>query len=301
MGKSERSLAFIRIHIAVLLFGFTAIFGELIHLSALVLVWWRVLITSISLLFFVQLGKIIKELPRELLWKYVWIGSLTGLHWLTFFGAIKLSNASLTLICLSTTSFMTSLIEPLIIKRKWDHTEIITGSLMIPGMMLVVNNIELSYLTGMLVGLLSALIAVIFSILNKKYIDRADPYTISFIELTSGWMTISIILLGIIFWNGVPQPFVPATGLEWLWIIILALVCTTLAQILTLKSLKQLTTFTVNLTINLEPVYGILLAALLLKEHHQLNGMFYAGAAIIFLSVFIYPVIQAYQSKPKLN
>lgn len=107
MGKSERSLAFIRIHIAVLLFGFTAIFGELIHLSALVLVWWRVLITSISLLFFVQLGKIIKELPRELLWKYVWIGSLTGLHWLTFFGAIKLSNASLTLICLSTTSFMT--------------------------------------------------------------------------------------------------------------------------------------------------------------------------------------------------
>lgn len=297
MSVTNQSSAYIKIHIAVLLFGFTAILGDLIALPAVMIVWWRVLITSFSLLFFINFGRNLSTLPNHLIKKYGIIGMIIGLHWICFYGSVKLSNASVCLVCMSTTSLFTSIIEPLIVRKKFNKTELFIGSLIIPGMILIVNQLDGSYLYGVIVGLLSALLAAVFSVMNKANIKGADPYTISFIELSSAWAMITI-LVGIFWIFGYPQSvYVPTRWEDWLWLFVLALLCTTLAHVLTLKSLQHLSAFASNLVINLEPVYGILLAIVILKEHKELNTMFYIGAGIILLTVFSYPLLQRINAK----
>ncbi len=295
--SNQQSGAYIKIHIAVLLFGFTAILGNLIQLPAVMIVWWRVLLTSISLLFFIGFGRTLKDLPPALIRKYVVIGIVIGLHWICFYGSVKLSNASICLVCMSTTSFFTSLIEPLVIRTKINKMEMMIGAMIIPGMVLIVNNLDISYYYGIGVGLLSALLAAVFSTMNKAHIKGADPYTISFIEMSGAWVMISLMLGVMAILGFTQQVFFPPSISDWLWLIVLALLCTTLAHVLTLKSLQHISVFASNLVINLEPVYGILLAIFILKEHKELNPMFYLGTAIILLSVFSYPVIQKYSQK----
>lgn len=283
--------AYLQLHLAVLLFGFTAILGDLISLSAIVLVWWRVLITSISLLFFIQFGKRLLQIPKKLILQYMGIGVLVGIHWITFFGSVKLSNASICLVCMATASFFTAFLEPLLLKQRIKSYEIILGILVIPGMMLVVQNIQTDMLLGVWVGLLSAFLAACFSILNKKLIDKADPMSITFLELGSAWLFISLVL-PFFFSSNVGEVFLPI-GYDWIYLLVLALVCTTLAYVLNLLSLKYISAFAANLTINLEPVYGIILAWLILNENEELNTGFYLGCALILLAVFSYPFIKS--------
>jgi drug/metabolite transporter (DMT)-like permease len=283
--------AYIKIHIAVLLFGFTAILGDLIQLPAVMIVWWRVLLTSFSLLFFIQFGKKFREIPLKQIRIYAIIGMIIGLHWICFYGSVKLSNASVCLICMSTTSLFTSLIEPILVRTKFNKFELMLSAMIIPGMLLIVNNIDLSYMAGVWVGLASALLAAIFSTLNKANIKGADPYTISFIELSSAWGMISIMLIFLWISGNQPAVFLPTGMNDWIFLITLALLCTTLAHVLSLQALKYLSAFASNLVINLEPVYGILLAIVILKEHKELNPMFYLGASIILLSVLSYPFL----------
>ncbi len=291
MPLTQNQTAYIQIHIAVILFGFTAILGDLIQLPAVVLVWWRVLITSVSLLFFIQFGKSLIQIPKKQIRTYIIIGILIGLHWICFYGAIKLSNASIALVCMSTTSLFTSLIEPIFFRTKVNKLELILAASVIPGMLLIVNNINTTYINGVWVGLAAALLAAIFSSLNKVNIKGADPYSISFIELSSAWMMITL-LLGIMWIFGYKaDTFLPPNTSDWVYLIILALLCTTLAQVLTLKSLHHLSAFAVNLVINLEPVYGILMAIFILNDHKELSPLFYLGGGIILLSVMLYPYL----------
>jgi drug/metabolite transporter (DMT)-like permease len=290
MESDHQSGAYLKIHLAVLLFGFTAILGNLIQLPAIMIVWWRVLLTSISLLFFIGFGKTLRDLPQTLIKKYVLIGIVIGLHWICFYGSVKLSNASICLVCMSTTSFFTSLIEPLVVRKKINYIEMLIGAMIIPGMILIVNNLDISYYYGIVVGLLSALLAAVFSTMNKANIKGADPYTISFIELSGAWV------MNVFGYS--QQAFLPPTISDWVWLFVLALFCTTLAHVLTLKALQHISVFASNLVINLEPVYGILLAIFILKEHKELNTMFYIGTAIILFSIFTYPMIQKYTQKP---
>lgn len=291
MPLTQNQTAYIQIHIAVILFGFTAILGDLIQLPAVVLVWWRVLITSVSLLFFIQFGKSLIQIPKKQIRTYIIIGILIGLHWICFYGAIKLSNASIALVCMSTTSLFTSIIEPIFFRTKVNKLELILAATVIPGMLLIVNNINTTYINGVWVGLAAALLAAIFSSLNKVNIKGADPYSISFIELSSAWMMITL-LLGIMWIFGYQaDTFLPPNTSDWVYLIILALLCTTLAQVLTLKSLHHLSAFAVNLVINLEPVYGILMAIFILNDHKELSPLFYLGGGIILLSVMLYPYL----------
>jgi len=273
MDSTKR--AYLELHIAVLLFGFTAILGDLIQLSAVMIVWWRVLITCISLLYFVKFGKKLKSIPRDKILKFLGVGVLVGLHWITFYGAVKLSNASVALICFASTSLFTSFLEPAILGRAIEKLQVVMGLMIIPGMWLIVNTVDTNMMNGIYVGLLSALLAAIFSTLNKRLIDDADSYSITFLELGSAWIFISI-LLPILIWNGSDFLFWPST-MDWVYLIILALLCTTLAYILSLRALKHVSAFVANLTINLEPVYGILLAIVLLNDHKELNPRFYMG------------------------
>jgi drug/metabolite transporter (DMT)-like permease len=165
------------------------------------------------------------------------------------------------------------------------------GLLIIPGILLVVNNIDLRYMMGVWVGLLSAFLAAIFSTLNKAYIKNADPYTISFIELSGAWMMITVLMVSMQMTGFSIVAWLPPSVTDWLYLILLSLLCTTLAQVLTLQALKSLSAFALNLVINLEPVYGIFLAVIILKEHKELNLMFYLGATIIVLSVLLYPFL----------
>ncbi len=288
---NPRHRAYLELHIAVLLFGITAILGDLISLPAIVLVWWRVLITSISLLFLIQMGRQLRQLPVALIGQYMAIGVLVGLHWITFFGAVKYANASVCLVCMATTSLFTALLEPLLLRQKIRFYEILLGLLIIPGMVLIVNSLDFSMLYGVGMGLISALLASLFAILNKKLVDRADPMSITFLELSSAWLFICLLLP--FYYQQNPEAAFWPQSLDWGYLLILALLCTTLAYLLALRALKHLSAFASNLTINLEPVYGITLAIFILQENKELSPHFYWGCLIILLTVFGYPFLKS--------
>lgn len=282
--------AYLELHLAVLLFGFTAILGDLITLSALTLVWWRVGLTTLSLLFLVRAGKLWRTLPRHLFWKYAGIGVLVALHWLTFYGAIKLSNASVTLVCMATTSFFTALLEPAILRQRIKGFELLLGLAIVPGMALVVQHTSWDMQWGIVAGLASAFLAALFSTFNKKLIHHASSLDITFIELGASWVFLSFIL-PFYAWLTPEAPFWP-TALDWVYLLVLALVCTTFAYVLALRALNHLSAFAANLTVNLEPVYGIALAWIILHEHEELDSGFYWGVAIILAAVLGYPFLR---------
>jgi drug/metabolite transporter (DMT)-like permease len=275
----------------VILWGFTAILGDLIELPAYTIVFWRVLITSISLFMILSAQKKLVWLKPKMLLIYLGIGVLVGLHWITFYGAIKLSNASITLVCFATTSFFTSLVEPLIVRSKFSLLDMGIGLIIIPAMMYIVNDLSSEYYSGILVGISSAILATLFSSLNKKYVDDADPVMISFLEIGAATIFMAICFPLVYKYMNVTE-VIPTAQTDWLYIFVLAIACTTLPFILSMIALKELSAFATNLVVNLEPVYGILLAIFILKEHKELNGSFYIGAIIITFSVFLYPVIK---------
>lgn len=295
MNPTKR--AYLELHTAVFLYGITAILGKLIELSAVMIVWWRVLLTSLSLLLVVNLYKVVKNMPRSLLLKFMGVGVIVGLHWVTFYGSVKLSNASICLVCFATTSLFTSLLEPLIMKQKIKWFEVALGFLIVPGMLLIVNGIEWSMMLGMAVGIISAFLASLFSVLNKKLIDEIEPLSMTLIELGSAWLFLCLVL-PIYFMFVDTAVFIPSWA-DLGYLLILALLCTTLAYVLNLRALKYVSAFASNLTINLEPVYGIVLAWLILNEDQQLSAQFYWGAVVITLAVFCYPFIRNY-FEPKL-
>ena len=243
-------------------------------------------ITTLSIPFLTKIKEKIAALPPALTVKYMGIGVLVSLHWICFFGAVKFANASISLICMATTSFFTALIEPIVFKRKIKRDELSLGLLMIPGVLLIVNNTEWDMMTGILIGLLSAFLAAFFAVLNKTLVDKAEPLTITFLELGSGWLFLSLCLPIYLIYQP-DAPFMPQ-GLDWLWLLILALGCTTLAYVLSLRSLKHISAFASTLTINLEPVYGIFLAWILLDDSQELSSQFYLGCVLILGAVFFH-------------
>jgi len=288
---NKQSQAYLYIHICVVLWGFTAILGDLIQLPALMIVLWRVLITSISLIALLWYYKKLVKIGFRQFWIFAGIGILVALHWLTFYGAIKLANASIALVCFATTSFLTAIIEPLIVKSKFSFFDLAIGIVIIPCMVFIVNELPSKEYMGVIVGIISALLATIFSTLNKKYVNEADPIYISAVEISSATIFLAVLLPFVYFLDG-PMPLLPADKMDWIYLFILSIACTTLPFILSMISLKQLSAFATNLVINLEPVYGIVLAIFILNEHKELNTNFYVGAAIIMLSVFIYPILK---------
>jgi len=279
----------------VVLFGFTAILGDLIEMAALPIVWWRLLITSLSLIFVVNWIRLKKELGMRQIFIYSGIGVIVGLHWVTFYGSIKLSNASVTLVCMATTSFFTAVLEPRIIGRAFDRVELLLGLFIIPGMAFIVSDLDSSMIWGVPVGLTSALLASLFSIWNKKYIGDGGVLRITFIELTAAFLFLSVLLP--FFWEGAGWDYIRPTLMDAVYLLILGLLCTTLAFSLVLEALKQVSAYVSALTINLEPVYGIFLAYLLLSDHEDVSGSFYLGACIILTAVLGYPLLQRYRKK----
>ena len=286
IGNNLTKKAYLQLHIAIFLWGFTAILGDLISLSAFWLVLWRVAITSATLILLPGVRKSILQLTRKLFGVYFMVGALIAIHWVTFFGAIKYANASVGLVAMATVSLFTAFIEPLYFKRKIRTAEVLFGLLVIPAMLLIVKDLQSDMRLGLGIGLISAFLAAMFAVINKKYVEETDPQAITFVELFSAFLVLAV--MSPIVYTNYDSIWWPV-GLDWIYLLILAVLCTCVAFILHLYALKHISAFASNLAINLEPVYGIILAGFLLGDFEELNYSFYLGVVIILLCVIIYP------------
>ena len=285
MTKINR--AYLELHFAVFLFGFAAILGDLIKVSALSMVWWRILLSVGLFMFYVQVFSEIRRISRSNFLKFLGIGVIISLHWVCFYGSIKLANASVGLICFSATPFFTALVEPFFRKTPWRKVDFIFGLFIVLAMYLIIQSLDFSMYQGVVVGILSSLLAAVFISLNKKYIDVTGPVTILVIEMLGAllFLTLIIPLVYIDDFN----TFYPR-GIDWVYLICLVLFCTMLSFTLHMRALKYISAFTSNLIISLEPVYGIILAIIILNEHRELNFQFYIGVTVMILLVMIYPL-----------
>ena len=266
MKTSTKSLLFL--HISIFLWGFTAVLGKLITISAINLVWWRILFTLITLIFIPTLIKSINEIKGIKQIQIIATGCIVALHWFFFYGSIKLGNASMALTCLSTTSLFTSLLEPMVLKKKFQPTNFLLGLLVTPGIILI-GAFEVKFLDSIVYGILAAMLSALFGLINKKYVSNFKPMVITALELFGGFVFLSIIIAFIWLLDvkslGASLSLISVSDLKYL--IILALFCTTVPFILSLEALKNVSAFTASISLNLEPVYGILLSAFFLAEY----------------------------------
>jgi len=291
--------ALIQIHLAVLLWGFTGVLGRAITLGAPMLVWYRMLFTALFMAAILYYRKQWVRIEGRDMMQLALVGCLMGVHWVAFYGAIKLANASIALICLSTASIFTTLIDAWLHKNKIDLKELLIGALALTGVfvMYLVPEMEksmgkavaadpLPYRNlGILSGVAAALLSSVFTVLNKRIAAKYPARTMVFYEMGTGWLLISLLMPVQVF-------YAPATQLvpgwqDLVWLVVLSLCCTVWAQSLALSALRHISSFTATLSVNLEPVYGILLAFLFFHENQELNRSFYAGMALILLSVLL--------------
>ncbi|MEO6137890.1 MAG: DMT family transporter [Luteimonas sp.] len=293
MPMSESRKAFLQIHVCVVLWGFTAILGKLITLPALPLVWWRMLIVVGALALVPRVWRGVRAMSRRLLLSYAGIGVLVSLHWLTFYGAIKLSNASVGATCMALATVFTALVEPKLAHRAFSRHELILGLAVLPGVALVVGGVPHAMRLGIAVGTLSAVFVALFSSLNKRLVEHADPLTVTAIELGAGMLTMSLLapLMPMVFPAFAGNLLVLPDAHDSLLLLALALACTLLPFTLSLVALRHMSAFTAQLAVNLEPVYAIALAMLLLGEQRQLTPQFYLGVVVILGAVLIHPLI----------
>ena len=279
---------YFHLHFIIFIWGFTAVLGALITVSAIPLVWYRMLIASIVTLGFIKIKKIELHVPRKALIQFIITGIIIALHWLTFFGAIKISNVSITLATMSTGAFFTAILEPIWYKRKFIWYEIVLGLVVILALGFIFN-VESGYGQGILVALISALLASVFALLNGKFVKQYKPSVISFYELLSGALFISVFL----FFKGDFNPeFFILSQSDWFYLIILAVICTAYAFIASVHVMKYISPYTVMLSVNLEPVYGILLAFFILGDAEKMSANFYLGAVVIFITVIVNGILK---------
>jgi drug/metabolite transporter (DMT)-like permease len=276
--------ALLQIHIAVLLWGFTGVLGRAISLSAPVLVWYRMLLTAVFMFVILYYRKERIKITWADVKPMAVVGCLMGLHWVAFYGSIKLSNASIALVCLSTTPVFTTFFNLLIHRMKYDIKELLLGVVALAGMYLIYR-FETLYVYGIITGIISAMLAALFTVLNKKMAGKYPARTLVFYEMTTGLVMMTLLLPVSLYY--LPNtPLLPSVK-DWLWLFILSLCCTVWAQSLALNALKHISSFTATLTVNLEPVYGIILAIYFYNENQQLSTGFYLGMALILLSVIL--------------
>lgn len=271
-----------KLHLAVFLWGFTGILGRMITLNEGLLVWWRLAITVVSLwLLFWWQGKINRVSLRDFL-KIGSIGTLQALHWLCFYGSIKYANVSVALTCLATSGLMSAFLEPLFFKRRIDPVELVLGIFALAGISIIYLS-NLNFSTGIYIGLLSTVLVVVVSLLNKKMVSGHEPGTMVLYQVTGGFLGLSLLMPAYQWLLPVHQLW--PQGWDWLWLFILAWVCTIFTFFLYLNALKHLSAFSVNLTVTMEPVYGILLAFLVYQENKMLSVYFYIGFVLIVSAV----------------
>lgn len=270
------------LHFMVLIFGFTGIIGALIKTSPWVMIWYRMILAAFFIALYAFYKKKNFKLKSHLIWKLVGVGLVIAAHWVTFYGAIKVSNVSVTLACFATGSFFAALLEPLIYKRKVNFKELVLGILVFVGIGFIFS-IETRFVDGIILSVISAFLAALFTVFNGKLAKEADSSVISVYEMLGGFLGLSVLFA----FNGNLNPqFLSVIPGDWVLLLILSVFCTAFTFVLGVTIMKELSPYTVVLAVNLEPVYSIILAYFILNEGEQLSYRFYIGALIILLTVF---------------
>lgn len=276
--------AFIKLHTAILLAGFTAILGKLISLQEAALVWWRLVLAVAALFGLFALLRKSAALPGPQVWKLLGVGALVGIHWLCFFGSVKYGNVSIALVCFSASGFFSALLEPVVTRRKTSWVELLLGLLCMSGIYIIFH-FDARYKTGIALGVAAAALSALFSILNKQLVTaRIDEMRMTLWEMTGALAILSVVMPVMVWLRG--DAFLPV-GADWLWLLMLSMVCTVWAYFLQLQALQHISAVTLNLSYNLEPVYGILLAFLFFNENKYLSPAFFAGLVLIAAAVAV--------------
>lgn len=276
--------ALVQLHIAVFLAGFTAILGKLITLNEGLLVWFRLLITVIILGTILFFKKQLLRVPLKDLLKIFGTGTIVALHWVTFYGSVKYANVSVALVCFSASGFFTAFFEPMLTKARISFAELALGLMAIAGIYIIFD-FHPQYTVGIIFGMISAIGSAIFPIFNKKLLLTYSPKILTLYELGGGLLALTVLVpVYLLFF---PALYYLPTATDWLWLIVLAWLCTVISFELQLTALKKVSAFTASLTYNLEPVYGIILAFIFFKENENLNREFYIGVLLILLAVVL--------------
>ena len=279
--------SFLQLHIAVFLAGFTGVLGRLITLNESLIVWYRLLITCVVFWFLLFFKKNRPLVSRRQIVQCIVVGFMVALHWVTFYAGIKISTVSTALVCLSSMAFFTAILEPLILRTPFDFVEVLLGLLAIAGIGIVFH-LDPQYKLGIIISLFSALLASIFPIFNRQILLKMDPESATRWQMGGGFLFITI-LLPVYLHFLPPQRLLPSLS-DWLWLLVLGILCTVIAFELFMKALQKIPAFTVNLSYNLEPIYGIAMAFFIYREDKEVGPGFYYGFSLIIAAVVLQTV-----------
>ncbi len=292
----SKTKAFIYLQVSVFLFGFTAILGDLISVNYISVVWWRSLFSSVMLLFVFKIGSFFDVISPKDIFRHVLIGILLAIHWLFFYGSIKISNPTIALIALSSSSLITSILEPFVIRSsKWRYSDIILGILIIPGFLMIAYHSSEIQKTGLLVGFGATLLGAYFSILNKKWLIKGHEFKLTFIQMLSVFVTTSLFFM--FFTDFLSIKYEILKGNDWFYMVVFSLFCTVIAYYLYLKSMNHISAFDVSVAFNMEPIYGIIMAAFILHDYENLSLIVYLGMIYITIIVFLNTYLKSRKAK----
>ena len=284
---------YLHLHFLVFIAGFTAILGELITIGSLQLVWYRMAIAGILMFLFIKLVKLKLRITKKSFLLFSIAGVIIALHWVTFFESINQANVSIALAMFSSGAFFASFIEPIFFKRRILGYEIVFGLLVVVGVFLITSS-EINYINGIILGLLSALFSTLFAVINGRFIERHNSTIISFYEFISGVVFLTIFILATE--TAFNKQFFVLSSMDWIYLFILASVCTAYAFIGAVEVMRYISPFTVILSYNLEPVYGIAIALILFPETEKMSPQFYIGAILILVTVLLDALFKNYKS-----
>jgi drug/metabolite transporter (DMT)-like permease len=284
----------LHLHLLVFIAGFTAILGELISIEAISLVWYRMLIAGILMYLYLRFARISTKVSLKVIFKFLIAGVIIALHWITFFASIKAANISIALAMFSTGAFFAALIEPFFFNRKVIWYEILFGIIVVLGVYLIIDS-EIKYLKGILLGISSAFFSSLFAVINGRFVENYRASVISFYEFIGGVLFISSYLF--FAETGFSYDFFILSSADWIYLLILASICTAYAFIGSVHVMRVISPYTVVLTYNLEPIYGIVLAILFFGESEIMSTNFYYGAILILLTVLLNGFVK---NKPRL-
>ena len=287
---------YLKLHFIVIILGFTAILGRLTEVSTLGVVFYRTLLAASGMWIVAQFQKKSLKISLKQAIPLLGVGAIMSFHWICFFGSARASTVAVSLVTFSTTSFFTSIFEPIVRKTKISWVEVFLGILVVLGMYFVFT-FESKYLTGILIGLVGAILATVFSVINAQFAQKYDAQIVTFYEMVGAFASSWIYIPIIIYFSkgsdagGISHQLIP-THYDWLWIGILGLVCTVYPYIEMMHLLKKISAFTLNLSINMEPIYGIIMAYFIFGESEKMTSGFYIGGALILLSVVLHPFLK---------
>ncbi|NCG03809.1 MAG: EamA family transporter [Bacteroidetes bacterium] len=291
--QKDKLLSTLHFHFIVVIFGFTAVLGALISVSAIPLVWYRMTLATLGLGLVLSLRKQSFRISKTIAWVAIASGVLIAFHWITFFAAVKVSNVSITLSVFSSGAFLTSLLEPIFYKRKVIGYEVLFGLLVVVGLVLVLGA-DATHVKGFIYAGISTVLAVLFTLLNGKFVSKTNPYILSFYELLVGALVVSVLLAA---QGAFTASFFEISAQDLFWLAILAFVCTSYAFVISVVVMRHLTPYSIMLGINMEPVYGIALAYVIFGEKESMPSSFYIGVLCILSAVIANGVLKLRRTK----